>query len=200
MIYAIIFATVLVAYIIGSIPTGYILVKSLKGIDLRTVGSGSTGATNVKRVLGLKYFIITMLLDGFKGIIPVMVAKIIALKFGLPSVLAPLVGIAIILGHSKSVFLNFSGGKSVASGAGTVIGLDWHAGLLTFLIWFSVTYTSRYVSLGSIVALALSPVWMYLFHQPLSYILYCTVGAIYVIYLHRENIKRLIKGEENKVR
>jgi glycerol-3-phosphate acyltransferase PlsY len=161
MIYAIIFATVLAAYIIGSIPTGYILVKSLKGIDLRTVGSGSTGATNVKRVLGLKYFIITMLLDGFKGIIPVMVAKIISLKFGLPSVLAPLVGIAIILGHSKSVFLNFSGGKSVASGAGTVIGLDWHAGLLTFLIWVSVTYTSRYVSLGSIVALALSPVWMY---------------------------------------
>lgn len=200
MTYAIILGTIFAGYIIGSIPTGYILVKLLRGIDIRTVGSGSTGATNVKRVMGLKYFIITMLLDGCKGIFPVMIAKVIAVKFGIFSGLAPLVAIAIILGHSKSIFLNFSGGKSVASGAGTIIGLDWHAGLMTFLIWFTLTYTTKYVSVGSIVALALSPLWMYLLKMPLSYIVYCTVGAIYVIYLHRENIKRLLKGEESKVR
>lgn len=200
MEYGIIICAILGAYIVGSIPTGYILVKLLKGIDIRTIGSGSTGATNVKRVLGLKGFIATMLLDGFKGIIPVSFAKIVAVKFGIFSGLAPLVAIAVIIGHSKSIFLKFTGGKSVASGAGTIIGLDWHAGLATFLIWFTLTYTTKYVSVGSIVALVLSPLWMYLLKMPLSYTLYCAVGAAYVVYLHRENIKRLLKGEENKVR
>lgn len=200
MEYLIVVGILVLAYIIGSIPTGYILVKLVKGIDIRTVASGSTGATNVKRVLGLKGFIVTMLLDGCKGIIPVTLIRIFAAKLGLFTGIAPLVAIAIILGHSKSIFLNFTGGKSVASGAGTIIGLNWHAGLITFLIWFVLTYTTRYVSVGSIVALVLSPLWMYLFKMPLSYILYCAVGAAYVVYLHRENIKRLIQGNENKVR
>ena len=200
MEYVIVTGIIFLAYIIGSIPTGYILVKLLKGIDIRTVASGSTGATNVKRVLGLKGFITVMLLDAAKGAIPVVIAKILAVKLGLFSGLAPLVGIAVILGHSKSIFLNFTGGKSVASGGGTIIGLNWQVGLLSFLIWFAITYTSRYVSLGSIIALALSPVLMYLFHMPISYIFYCLVGAMYVIYLHRENIKRLLSGTESKVR
>lgn len=200
MEYLIIVGIIVAAYIIGSIPTGYILVKLVKGIDIRTVASGSTGATNVKRVLGLKGFIITMLLDGCKGIIPVTLIRIFAAKLGLFTGIAPLVAVAIILGHSKSIFLNFTGGKSVASGAGTIIGLNWQAGLITFLIWFVLTYTTRYVSVGSIVALVLSPLWMYLLKMPLSYILYCAVGAAYVVYLHRENVKRLIAGNENKVR
>jgi glycerol-3-phosphate acyltransferase PlsY len=200
MEYTIVTGIIFAAYIIGSIPTGFILVKLLKGIDIRTIGSGSTGATNVKRVLGLKGFITVMLLDAAKGAIPVILTKILALKLSIFAGLAPLVGIAVILGHSKSIFLNFTGGKSVASGGGTIIGLNWQVGLLSFFIWFAITYTSRYVSLGSIIALALSPVLMYLFHMPISYILYCLVGAIYVIYLHRENIKRLLNGTENKVR
>lgn len=200
MEYAIIIGIIFLAYIIGSIPTGYILVKLLKGIDIRTIASGSTGATNVKRVLGLKGFITVMILDMFKGTFPVMLAKIAAVKLGLFSGIAPLVGVAVILGHSKSIFLNFTGGKSVASGGGTIIGLNVYAGILAFLIWFIVTYTSRYVSLGSIIALALSPLLMYWFHMPLSYILYCFVGACYVIFLHRENIQRLFNGTENKVR
>jgi len=200
MEYTIVTGIIFAAYIIGSIPTGYILVKLLKGIDIRTIGSGSTGATNVKRVLGLKGFITVMLLDAAKGAIPVVLTKILALKLSIFAGLAPLVGIAVILGHSKSIFLNFTGGKSVASGGGTIIGLNWQVGLLSFFIWFVITYTSKYVSLGSIIALALSPVLMYLFHMPISYILYCLIGAIYVIYLHRENIKRLLNGTENKVR
>lgn len=200
MEYAIAIGTIFLAYIIGSIPTGYILVKLLKGIDIRTIASGSTGATNVKRVLGLKGFIATMLLDALKGALPVIFAKIIAAKLGIFSGLATFVGLAVILGHSKSIFLNFTGGKSVASGGGTILGLNWQVGLLSFLIWLAITYTSRYVSLGSVIAIGLSPVLMYLFHMPMSYVLYCLVGAIYVIYLHRENVQRLLNGTENKVR
>lgn len=203
MEYAIFFGFILLAYIIGSIPFGYILVKVVTGQDIREVGSGSTGATNVKRVLGAKGFFTVMLLDGFKGILTVLLAKFVEIKFGIfpeLSLLPPLTAVAIILGHSKSIFLKFTGGKSVACGAGSVIGLDWHAGLVTFVIWASTVYFSRYVSLGSIIALVLSPLWMYLFKQPLSYVIYCFIGAIYVVWLHRENISRLIQGNENKVR
>lgn len=194
---------VFAAYLIGSIPTGYLLVKALKGEDIRKIGSGSTGATNVKRVLGKKGFFTVMLLDAFKGMLPVIASKIIAHKLGLfveIGLVPVLVAVAIIIGHSKSIFLNFTGGKSVASGTGTMIGLSWEAGLVTAVIWSIITYASRYVSLGSIIALALTPVWMYLFHQPISYVIYSLTGALYVIYLHRENIQRLLKGTENKVR
>ncbi len=190
----------LLAYIIGSIPTGYIVVKLAKNEDIREIGSGSTGATNVKRVMGKKWFFIVLLLDALKGATPVFLAAWIVTAFKEIG-LAPVIAAAfVILGHSKSIFLGFTGGKSVASGVGTIIALSWHVGLLTAAIWALITYTSKYVSLGSIIALALSPVLMYLFNQPVCYIIYCTIGAIYIIWLHRENIKRLIKGEENKVR
>ena len=192
--------TALLAYIIGSIPTGYIVVKLAKNEDIRKIGSGSTGATNVKRVMGKKWFFIVLLLDALKGATPVFIAAWFVTAFKEIG-LAPVIAAAfVILGHSKSVFLNFTGGKSVASGVGTIIALSWHVGLLTAAIWALITYTSKYVSLGSIIALALSPVLMYLFNQPVCYIIYCVIGAVYIIWLHRENIKRLIKGEENKVR
>ena len=190
----------IIAYLIGSIPTGYIVVKVAKNEDIRKIDSGSTGATNVKRVMGKKWFFIVLLLDAIKGIIPVLLAKWLVIPYsniGLAPVIAAMFA---ILGHSKSIFLNFTGGKSVASGVGTIIALSWNGGLLIAAIWALITYVSKYVSLGSIIALALSPFIMYLFNQPVCYIIYCAVGAIYIIYLHRENIKRLIKGEENKVR
>ena len=192
--------TALVAYIIGSIPTGYIIVKLLKGEDIRQIGSGSTGATNVKRVLGKSWFFAVMFLDAFKGALPVILAKYYIAyldNWGLPAVLAAMF---VLIGHSKSIFLKFTGGKSVASGVGTILALCWPVGLIIALIWGAVTYISRYVSLGSIIALGFSPVLMVLFSQPVCYVSYCSLGALYVIYLHRENIKRLLKGEENKVR
>ena len=161
------------SYLIGSIPTGYLIVKSKTGQDIREVGSGSTGATNVKRVVGRKWF------------------------YDLSPVIA---AIFVIIGHSKSVFLNFKGGKSVASGVGTIIALNWQVGLILALIWSIITFVTRYVSVGSIITLLLSPFFMFCFDAPVSYIAYCGIAAIYVIYLHRENIQRLIKGEENKVR
>ena len=187
------------SYLIGSIPTGYIIVKLFTGQDIRTVGSGSTGATNVKRVMGKKWFFVVMLLDALKGALPVVLTALFGADFagGLLPVLA---AICVILGHSKSVFLNFTGGKSVASGVGTLLALDWQAGLIIAAVWGVVTWVSRYVSLGSVVALALSPLIMWFLNAPPAYIVYAVIAAIYVIYLHRENIKRLNKGTENKVR
>lgn len=192
---------VIVSYLIGSISTGYIIVKLKTGQDIRTIGSGSTGATNVKRVLGKKWFFIVLLLDAFKGALPVLLAKYYAGDISGIGLFPVLAAVAVIIGHSKPIFLQFKGGKSVASGVGTILALNWQVGLLIALVWGTITYISKYVSLGSIIALALSPFIMhYIGHAPLGYTAYCAVGAIYIIYLHRQNIVRLIKGEENKVR
>lgn len=190
--------TIILAYLIGSIPTGYIIVKLLKNEDIRTIGSGSTGATNVKRALGKKWFFIVLILDVIKGALPVVLAKIfLPEQLGLYAVLA---SVAVIIGHSKPIFLQFKGGKSVASGVGTMIALNPMVGLLIGVIWAIITYISKYVSLGSIIAVFLSPFLMFYFKNPIGYVIYCAIAGIYIIYLHRENIKRLLKGEENKVR
>lgn len=188
----------LVGYLIGSIPTGYLIVKGMTGQDIREVGSGSTGATNVKRVLGKKWFFIVMLLDAFKGALPVvLMSMFLPCVTGIFAVIA---AIAVLLGHSKPIFLGFKGGKSVASGVGTILALNWQVGLIIALVWSVITYVSKYVSLGSIIALGVSPIVMWYLHSPVAYVGYCVLGAVYIIYLHRENIVRLAKGEENKVR
>jgi len=192
------------AYLVGSIPTGYLIVKAKTGKDLREIGSGSTGATNVKRVLGKRWFFIVMFLDALKGAIPVVFVNA-AIATGAMSPdfynLSPVIAaLFVIIGHSKSVFLNFKGGKSVASGIGTIFAMDWTVGLILAVVWGVITFVTKYVSVGSIIALLLSPFLMHYFKEPLSYVVYCALAAIYVIYLHRENIQRLIKGNENKVR
>lgn len=194
------FFTLVIAYLIGSIPTGYLIVKAKTGEDIRKIGSGSTGATNVKRVLGKKWFFIVMILDALKGALPVILAKLFitaGASYGLAPVIA---AVAVIIGHSKSCFLGFKGGKSVASGVGTIIALNWIAGIIIAVIWGIITYSTKYVSVGSICALLISPFLMYFLGAPIAYIVYCALGAIYIVYLHRENIKRLINGNENKVR
>ena len=191
------------AYLIGSFPTGYLLVKAIKGEDIRKVGSGSTGATNVKRVLGKKGFFTVMLLDTLKGFFPVVITQYLQVKYNLYAdldILPIFVSLALILGHSKSIFLGFTGGKSVATTGGTIFGLNWMVGSIALVIWASVSYFSRYISLGSMMAGISLSILMFLFGQKPSYIIYCAIAAIYVIYLHRENIKRLLSGTENKVR
>lgn len=186
------------SYLIGSIPTGYMIVKLFTGQDIRTIGSGSTGATNVKRVMGRNWFFTVMILDALKGILPVaLTAYYFNDGYGIYPVLSALFA---ILGHSKSVFLNFKGGKSVATGVGTLLALNWQAGLIITAVWASVTWITKYVSAGSITALALAPILMWFLNAPAAYIIYALLAAIYVIYLHRENIKRLKQGNENKVR
>lgn len=191
------------AYLVGSFPTGYILVKAVKGEDIREIGSGSTGATNVKRVLGTAAYIFVMLFDGFKGLLPVLGAKFLEIKLVLlPEyhILPVLVSIAVILGHSKSIFLGFTGGKSVASGVGAILGLYWPVGLITAGVWILLTYFTKIVSISSMIVVMLTPIWMIVFKQPISYVIYCFLGAVYIVYLHRENIKRLLTGNENKIR
>ena len=139
--------------------------------------------------------------DAIKGAIPVVIGKILTPytndKIG---IIAVCCAVFVIIGHSKPIFLQFKGGKSVASGVGTILALNPFVGISIAIIWGIITYISKYVSLGSIIALILSPILMYLFKNPLCYIIYCAIAAIYIVYLHRENIKRLVKGEENKVR
>ncbi len=198
MEYLIVLGVIVGAYLIGSISTGYLIVKAKTNQDIRTIGSGSTGATNVKRVLGKKWFFIVLLLDALKGATPVLLAKYLTNDpYGINAVLA---SIFVIVGHSKPIFLQFKGGKSVASGVGTILALNFFVGLAIAVIWGTITYISKYVSLGSIIALAISPILMYFFKNPIGYVIYCTIAAIYIIYLHRQNIVRLVKGEENKVR
>ena len=165
-----ILAVLISAYIIGSIPTGYIIVKAFTGQDIRTIGSGSTGATNVKRVMGKKWFFITLLLDAFKGALPVVLAAMFAKTFTEIGLLPVLAAVAVILGHSKSIFLKFTGGKSVASGVGTILALNWQVGLIIAVIWATITFFTRYVSVGSIIALAISPLLMWSFKAPLAYV------------------------------
>ncbi len=190
--------TITIAYIIGSIPTGYLIVKHFKGEDIRKIGSGSTGATNVKRVMGGKWFVITLILDLIKGMIPVILAQHFTSAFSGIGLLPVLAAMAVLLGHSKSIFLNFTGGKSVASGVGTILALNWVAVLIFAILWVTITKTSKYVSLGSIIAIWSTPITMLLLGAPLAYVAYGIVGAFYITYLHRENVQRLLQGTENK--
>ncbi len=192
--------TIIIAYLIGSIPTGYLIVKAKTGQDIRTVGSGSTGATNVKRVLGKKWFFTVMILDAIKGALPVVLASLFVKTFSAIGLAPVLAAVAVIIGHSKSCFLGFKGGKSVASGVGTILALNWLVGIIVAVVWAIITYFTKYVSVGSIIALLISPFVMYFLGSPIAYVGYCALGAIYIVYLHRENIGRLIKGNENKVR
>ena len=189
----------IIAYLVGSIPTGYIIAKKLKGVDIRTVGSGSTGATNVKRVLGTKWFIGVMLIDAIKGFI----VTYLSIKFledpnhyGLAPMIA---GIAVILGHCKSLFLGFTGGKSVATGVGTLIAICPQVGWICAAIWLFIILLTRYVSLGSVIALMLSPLLMNIFYPNEYHIWYSAILAIFVILTHKDNIKRLVAGTENKL-
>ena len=186
---------VLVGYLFGSIPTGYWLGK-LKGIDLTKVGSGSTGATNVLRELGKGPAIITLTVDVLKGFFPVFYS----IKLQGNELIVVLTAIACVFGHSKSIFLNFKGGKSSATGLGILMAISWKIALITFLIWIIVVYTSKYSSLGSIVSVPLAPLLLYLSHKPFIYVALTIIAAAYIVLIrHRENIQRLLKGTEPKI-
>ena len=197
IVFTAIFVVAFVSYLIGSIPTGYIVVKAITGQDIRETGSGSTGATNVKRVLGTGWFFTVMILDILKGALPVFLVQAFIHDTSFFTVLA---AGCVVLGHSKPVFLQFRGGKSVASGIGTIIALNPVVGLTVGAIWAVITFFTKYVSVGSIIAVIVAPILMYYFKSPMGYTLYCIVVALYIIILHWQNIVRLIKGEENKVR
>ena len=186
---------ILIGYLSGSIPTGY-WIGRLKGIDLRSLGSGSTGATNVLRNVGKFPALVTFIVDILKGFLPVYYSY----KFTSNDYITILVSIFCIVGHSKSIFLNFKGGKSSATALGILIGISPIVALISFSIWLIVVLVSRYSSLGSIVAVPLAPVWFYFFHLPNVYIWLGIFIAVYIVLIrHRDNIKRLLNGTEPKI-
>jgi acyl phosphate:glycerol-3-phosphate acyltransferase len=176
----------LTAYLFGSLPTGYILGKLLKGIDIREHGSGSTGATNVLRTLGKGPGIAVLAIDMLKG-----AAAIALVRFFYQT--------DSVLGHSKSIWLNFSGGKSVATGLGLLLALNWQIGLMAFGVFGLVFAPSRIVSLSSISAAIAVPILMVILKQPIAYILLGLVGGGYVVLRHRSNIGRLLAGTEPRL-
>ncbi|MTJ07251.1 MULTISPECIES: glycerol-3-phosphate 1-O-acyltransferase PlsY [unclassified Anabaena] len=203
---------VLLAYLFGSFPTGYLAGKLLKGIDIREVGSGSTGATNVLRTLGKVPGAFVLLIDALKGALAINLVyalfNIAATQNLIPPTvnieiwqpyLATLTGLAALLGHSKSIFLGFTGGKSVATGVGLLLALSWQVGLSTIGVFAVVIAISRIVSLSSIAGAVAVSILMVIFQQPLAYILLGIAGGLYVIIRHRTNIERLIAGIEPKI-
>lgn len=186
----------LLSYLIGSIPNGLILGKALWGVDLREHGSHNIGATNAWRTLGKVPGFLIFLLDFLKGVIGVALGMYLA---GTPLMMV-LGGILAIVGHSWSLLLKFKGGKGVATGLGVIVMLMPFPALLVFLIWLVIVLITKYVSLGSIVAAACVPLFAWLFHQPMEYVLFSILAAVFVIYRHKTNIGRLLSGTESKIK
>lgn len=185
-----------VGYLLGSIPSGYWAGKWLKNIDIRAYGSKSTGATNVLRVLGKGPAAAVFAADVCKGVLAVLSAQFLGQGSDLWVIAA---GLMAILGHSKSIFLNFSGGKSVAVSIGLLLAMDWRVGLCALVLWAVIVGLTRWVSLGSVLAaIAIAPM-MYLFGNPLSYVIFGAVGGLYVVIRHKANVQRLLKGTEPRI-
>lgn len=184
---------VIVAYLIGAIPTGYLVGRWLRGIDIRRYGSGNVGFTNVLRVLGPVPGVITLLGDVGKGF---LAAKLGFVTGG--ANLAIITGLAAVAGHSWPVYLGFKGGKIIATGFGVLLALAWQVALLALALWLVVFLLTRYVSLASIVAAVSVPVSMILWRERVGLILFGLVAAAVALYKHRDNIRRLRQGTEHR--
>jgi len=196
-----------IAYLFGSIPTGYLAGKLIKGIDIREHGSRSTGATNVLRTLGKGPALAVLLVDVLKGAAAIVFIRwLYALPFlAPPARLDPqgfvpwavcLAGLAVLLGHGRSVWLNFTGGKSAATGLGVLLALSWSIGMGAGVVFCVVLAISRIVSLSSMLAALTAIVLVCALEQPLPYRLLVIAGGLYVIARHRANIRRLLAGTE----
>ena len=185
---------VLLGYVLGSVPTGYLVGRAF-GVDVREVGSGNIGTANVLRAAGKTAGVLTLAGDMLKGLAPVVVARLSTENEWLIAAVA----FAAVIGHCWPVFLRFQGGKAVATGAGTTIGLAPLVGLGLFAFWWAVVLLSRYTSLGAISVMVVSPIVLWITGQPLPYVLYAIVGGALVLWRHRENAVALVKGTERKV-
>lgn len=204
---------ILISYLIGSISFAFFIAKA-HGIDLRKVGSGNLGSTNLARACGKKWAYICFLLDFLKGFLPTFVAKFFIISEQIDSLSLALwlaAGVAAILGHMFPFYLNFRGGKGVATSFGVVLGI-WPyytiPGLIVFVLWASIVIIWRYISLGSVIAAAVFPFilialtaflkdWNFNVLWPL--VLAAAILCSLVIFLHRTNIQRLISGTESKI-
>ncbi len=184
------------SYVVGSIPNGLIVGKMLKGVDIRQFGSKNIGATNMYRVLGPWPAFLVLITDIAKGVAGVYIGQAF---LGAPAA-ALAGGIAAIAGHNWSLFLGFQGGRGVATALGVIAVLMPKVTAIIFLVWAAIVLLTRYVSLGSIIAAAVAPPLIWLFGEQPEYLYFGLVAATFVIYRHRPNIQRLLKGEELKIK
>ena len=186
-------------YLFGSFPSGYLAGKIAKGIDIRSLGSGSTGATNVLRHIGKRAAITVFLIDVFKGVISILLAK----YFLLNDSWQVAIGLSTLIGHIWPVWLNWRGGKAVATGLGIFLGLSWQVGLATLGVFILMITLFRIVSLASVSAALALPFIMFISFKTssisLPFLVISLLAMTLVIWRHRENILRLMKGKEPKI-
>lgn len=189
----------LFSYLLGSIPNGYIFGKQFAGKDIRNYGSGNVGATNVARVAGYKVGLLVAILDITKGFLSVYIAK----SFLLPEYSMTFVftaAILAIIGHNWSMFLSFQGGKGVATSVGVILSLFPLSFIVLFIVWITMIILTKMVSVGSILgAISLPISILFIYSSESSYIIFGIIIALLVIFSHRSNIKRILKGNENKM-
>jgi glycerol-3-phosphate acyltransferase PlsY len=199
--------TAIVAYFLGSVPTGYLVAKA-KGVDIRSVGSGNIGATNVFRILGKGAGTLVLLVDALKGFLACgLVANLVWQIFIKPGTVEPegrlylsiVAGICAVLGHNYTCWLNFKGGKGIATSAGVLIALVPKAFLVALATWLVVFFASWYVSLASIAAAAVLPFATWKLEGSPALIAITTLMSVLAIYKHRANIQRLRAGTENRI-
>jgi len=194
--------TALVAYLLGSIPTGFLVAKA-RGVDIRTVGSGNIGATNAFRVLGKRFGIFVLLMDALKGLVAVLVGAVVVGRIFPETPLENLkitAGIAAILGHNFTCWLHFKGGKGIATSAGVLIALVPWALIIILSIFIILFLVTRYVSIGSIAAAFALPfaTWFTENHDVGLTAVMAAIGLLAIL-KHRKNIHRLLNGTENRV-
>jgi glycerol-3-phosphate acyltransferase PlsY len=191
---------IIISYLLGAIPFGYILGK-MKGIDVRKYGSGNIGTSNVARTLGKKAAILTLLGDGLKGLIAVLLARIVFHGSLLWIVAA---GIAVVVGHCWTVFLKFKGGKGVTTTYGAFLGIAWPPALAVILTWVLVTLISKKSSVAALISAPCAPIFAYLSGfllsgDPLPGTLFAAVSFVIIYIRHIENIKRILAGREHRL-
>ncbi len=198
--------SIFISYLVGSIPTAFIFGRIIKGIDIRKFGSGNVGATNALRVLGKKAGIAVLLLDVLKGVICILLIQIAVARVNVSSdIYRILAGISCICGHNWTIFLNFKGGKGIATTLGVLIGLAVETpglGVILIclvLIWVLFFIIFRIVSLSSIVSALFMPVFMIILRQSWIMIFAGIILSIFVISRHKPNIARLLQGKEPKL-
>ena len=188
-----------IAYVLGSIPWGYLITRAAKGVDIRQYGSGKIGTSNVLRTAGGRLSALALALDLTKGLLAVLLARVAADTASVEVT----AGLVALVGHNWSVFLGFKGGRGIATGLGGLLIMEPIAGAIALATFVPVTLLTRYLSLGCLVALAvafLSVLGMVLLdHSSAAYLAYTGVGGAIIYWQHRDNIQRLIRGRERRL-
>lgn len=195
----------IIAYLIGSVNFSVILSKRIAGFDVREKGSGNAGTTNMLRSVGKKAAAITLICDVLKGVISIGIAILLGriLEESNGALLVQIAGVAVILGHTFPIFFKFKGGKGVATSLGVLIMSNWQIGLICLVFALILIVLTQMVSVGSIAAAILYPVLTLFIPQnyivPGNYLIYSIILAVIIVFNHRENVKRLLNGTENKI-